>query len=104
MAYVLARRHLPWQVRRRTDPALEPSGLHRSAVERRTGVLQSVTDQQGLTRGDSNALTVDRIERAIRIADREQTGRPGAGSPVAVAPIASLPVDRDVTDRVEPLG
>ena len=103
MSQILRYRNRPWQVGRRTDPALQPPGRQRPASGRRAVVLQSVPNQQGLACCDSDALTENRIEGTVRVANRQQSCRLGPGSPVAVAPVASLAVDGDITDRLEVL-
>jgi len=94
MAQILRGGNFPGEVGRGTDPALQSPSLQRSSFGPRTVVLERISDQQGLTRGNRDALPKNGVERAIGISDREQAGWPRVGSPIAVTPIAGLAMDR----------
>ena len=65
MAQILRRGNLPGKVGRGTNPALQSPSLQRSSFGPRTVVLERISDQQGLTRGNRDALPKNGlIERA----------------------------------------
>lgn len=72
MAQILGGGSLPGQIGRGTNPALQSPGLQRSSLASRTVVLEGISDQQGLTGGNRDALPVDGVEGAIGISDRER--------------------------------
>lgn len=70
MPQILRRRYRPRQIGGATDPALQTPGFHRSAAGRRPILPKRVSDHQGLARGYRDALSIDGIEGAVRVADR----------------------------------
>ena len=97
MAKVFGDGDRPWQVSHRADTSLE------SMRRQHLTAGQRVADEERLSGGDGDSLTVDRIERAVCVTDGDETLGPLTGGAVALPPVARLSMNVDLAGGLEQL-